>query len=190
MNKQVSHLSRICFNDLRNISYIRRYLSLDATKTIVHALIYSRLDYCNSLYYGLPNTQIQRLQRILNAAARIILKRKKFDHISPVLIELHCLPLKYRITFKLLLLAYKSLTGQAPLYLAELLKPKIISHHNLRSDDILNTSARKDSKLCCGGDRAFAVAAPREWNKLPANVRSSQSIEVFKSRLKTHLFMK
>ena len=73
MNKQVSHLSRICFNDLRNISYIRRYLSLDATKTIVHALIYSLLDYCNSLYHGLPNTQIQRLQRIQNAAARVIL---------------------------------------------------------------------------------------------------------------------
>ena len=190
MNKQVSHLSRICFNDLRNISYIRRYLSLDATKTIVHALIYSRLDYCNSLYYRLPNTQIQRLQCIQNAAARIVLKRRKFYHITPVLIELHWLPLKYRITFKLLLLAYKSLTGQAPLYLAELLKPKILSHHNLRSNDILNTSAIKDSKLCCGGDRAFAVAAPREWNKLPANVRSSQSIEVFKSRLKTHLFMK
>ena len=190
MNKQVSHLSRICFNDLRNISYIRRYLSLDATKTIVHALIYSRLDYCNSLYYGLLNTQIQRLQRIQNAAARIILKRKKFDHIIPVLIELHWLPLKYRITFKLLLLDYESLTGQTPLYLAELLKSKILSHHNLRSNDILNTLAIKDSKLCCGGDRAFAVAAPREWNKLPANVRSSQSIEVFKSRLKTHLFMK
>ena len=167
---------------MRNISYIRRYLSLDATKTIVHALIYSRLDNCNSLFYGLPNTQIQRLQRIQNAAARIILKRKKFDHITPVLIELHItpvlielhwLPLKYRITFKLLLLAFKSLTGQAPLYLAELLKPKILSHHNLRSNDILNTLAIKDSKLCCGGDRAFAVAAPREWNKLPANVRSS-----------------
>ena len=128
MNKQVSHLSRICFNDLRNISYIRRYLLLDATKTIVHALIYSRLDYCNSLYYGLPNTQIQRLQRIQNAAAQIILKRKKFDHITPVLIELHWLPLKYRITFKLLLLAYKLLTGHDPLYLAELLKPKILSH--------------------------------------------------------------
>ena len=138
------------------------YLSLDATKTIVHVLIYSRLDYCNSLYYGLPNTQIQRLQRIQNAAARIILKRKKFDHITPVLIELHWLPLKYRITFKLLLLAYKLLTGQAPLYLAELLKPKIPSHHNLRSNDILNTLAIKDSKLCCGGDRDFAVAAPRE----------------------------
>ena len=67
---------------------------------------------------------------------------------------------------------------------------KILSHHNLRSNDILNTLAIKDSKLCCGGDRAFVVAAPREWNKLPANVRSSQSIEVFKSRLKTHLFMK
>ena len=82
MNKQVSHLSRICFNDMRNISYKRRYLSLDATKTIVHALTYSRLDYCNSLYYGLPNTQIQRIQRIQNAATQIILKRKKFDHIT------------------------------------------------------------------------------------------------------------
>ena len=188
MNQHVSHLSRICFNDLRNISYIRKYLTLDATKTIVQALVCSRLDYCNSLYYGLPNTQIQRLQRIQNAAARIILKRKKFDHITPVLIELHWLPLKFRITFKLLLLTYKSLNGQAPPYLVRLLKPKTLSYHELRSNALLNNLEIRDAKLCSGGDRAFSIAAPREWNKLPANIKSSQSIEVFKSRLKTYLF--
>ena len=60
MNQHMSHLSRICFNDLRNISYIHKYWTLDATKTIVLSLVCSRLDYCNNLYYGLPNTQIQR----------------------------------------------------------------------------------------------------------------------------------
>ena len=85
----------------------------------------SYLDYCNSLLYGRPNFQCDRLQKILNAAARVICVIPKFDHITPFPIKLHCLPVYFRIRFKILLLVCKALEGKAPLYIRDLLKPKV-----------------------------------------------------------------
>ena len=167
---------------------IRKFLTLYACKAIVHALVCSRIDFYNCLYYGLPNTKIQRLQRIQNCAARLIFRKKKFDHITPYLIELHWLPVNSRIKFKLLVLTYKCLNNLAPSYLRDLLQLKSYSEFNLRSRDnpyLLRTST---PKLVSGGDRAFSIAAPVEWNKLPIAIQSAESIDTFKRQLKTHLF--
>ena len=106
---------------LRKIGRIRKYLSRDSCATLVHAVISSKLDYCNALLYGLPDTQLQRLQRAQNTAARIVTKTRKSDHITPILMQLHWLPVHHRIVYKLLLITYKALNGQAPQYLRNLI---------------------------------------------------------------------
>ncbi len=102
------HVSKVCsstFYHLRNIAAIRKYLSKPQTEIIVHAYITSKLDYCNSLLKGIPDYQIQRLQHVQNSAARIICGVRKYDHITPSLVDLHWLPIKQRIDFKVLLLS-------------------------------------------------------------------------------------
>ena len=99
----VEHVNKICktsYYHLRNISKIRKYLTEETTEILVHAFVSSKLDYCNSLLYGLPKHMISSLQSVQNTAARIVTLTKKFDHITPVLIQLHWLPVHFRILFK------------------------------------------------------------------------------------------
>ena len=159
-------------------------------KTIVHACIISKLDYCNSLLYGLPSSQIRRLQRVQNTCARLICSQPRFSRITPILRDLHWLPVRQRISFKILLIVYKALIGQAPSYISELLLNKVHKHtHNLRSshDTLLLQIPTCKTKITLG-DRAFVCAAPKLWNNLPFEIRTSSSVETFKSRLKTYLF--
>jgi hypothetical protein len=100
----------------------KKYWTPSATEKIIHAFVSSRLDGCNSLLYGVPKCQLQRLQCIQNTAARIITKTRKFESITPVLISLNWLPVAERIEFKILLLTYKALNGLAPPYICELIQ--------------------------------------------------------------------
>ena len=189
MVPHVNNLVRTAFLKIRELSYYRRYLTNESAKTAVHAYITSRLDYCNSLLYGLPDGQISKLQSVMNAAARLVTKTRKFDHISPVLKELHWLPVKFRTEFKILLLVYKCINGLAPVYLNNrlCLKP----NKGLRSDDkkYLSVPVTK-LKTKTYGDRCFSIAGPNLWNQLPDYIRLSKSVDVFKINLKTHLFKK
>ena len=122
--RSLAHVSRICsssFYHLRNLSRIRKYLTKESAAVVVHAFVTSKLDYCNALLYGLPKYQLQRLQYmyVQNTAARVVLQMSRFQHITPVLCELHWLPIQYRIIFKILLLVYKALNGISPSYLAQ-----------------------------------------------------------------------
>jgi hypothetical protein len=186
MDSQVKATCRNAYCHLRNIGKIRKYLTVEATKRVTHAFISSRLDQNNSLLYGLPKSQIQKLQRVQNSAARIITHTKKTESISPHLKDLHWLPVKQRIDFKMLTLTYKCLNNLGPSYLTELLLP-YKPCRSLRSSSSLLLQVPK-SKLKNYGDRAFAVAAPKLWNSLPADIRSSTNLESFKAALKTHLF--
>ena len=117
------------FYYLYNIRRIRKYLSRRSTETLIHAFVTSRVDYRNSLLYGLPAYQLNKLQGIQNAAARLILR-----HVRPLLYNLHWLPVKFRIYFKILLLTCKAITGLAPFYLQELINLKEACKYKLRSD--------------------------------------------------------
>ena len=128
MLPQVNSICKSAFFHLRNISCIRKYLSRTATERLIHAFVTSKLDSYNSLLYGLPKYCIQKLQSVLNAAAHLLTYTSKYDHITPVLAELHWLPVEKRIIFKILLLTYKALHSQAPTYISELLVP----YKNLR----------------------------------------------------------
>ena len=161
-------------------------LSYYNLEIVIHAFITSRLDYCNSLYLGLPQSFISRLQIVQNAAARLLTGSKKWEHITPVLASLHWLPVQQRIIFKTVLMVFKAINGQAPSYLSDLLHPHSATR-SLRSSykGLLHIPR---SRLKQKGGRAFAVAAPRLWNQLPPDIRDAPSIYAFKSRLKTHLY--
>ena len=156
---------------------------------MINALVTSRMDYCNSLMYGMNKYLITKLQRCQNHAARIITLRRKFDHITPILCDLHWLPVEYRIQFKVLLTAYKALNGMAPVYLKELLvNCQRVSSRSLRSQNEYRLQVPK-YRLAGFGQRSFAVAAPTLWNPLPMDVKLSPSLDIFKKRLKRHLFI-
>ncbi len=123
LNAHISNIVRCASFQLRNISRVRKYLSPHATEQIVHSFITSRLDMGNSLLFGLPQNQIARLQRIQNTAARLVTLTKKRSHITPVLKDLHWLPVGYRIVYKLMLFVYKALHNMTPDYITHLLQP-------------------------------------------------------------------
>ena len=106
-----------------NISRVRKYFTQEATEAHVHAFVMSKLDAYNSILAGIPSFQIQKLQKIQNAAAKLVVQAPKFDSATKIRKELHWLPIPHCIQYKLLLLTYKSLHGQGPKYLSDLLEP-------------------------------------------------------------------
>ena len=184
-----SHISSICSSASfanRNIGKVRKHLDRATTERLVHAFVSSRLDNCNSLLFGLPLYQIELLQRIQNTAARVVTLSSIKEHITPILNDLHWLTIHNRIKFKILLLTYKVLNGFAPTYLSELTQP-YKNQRNLRSNNQYLLRVPK-SRTTTFGDRAFSVCAPKLWNNLPRDVKSSPSIDIFKKKLKNIYF--
>ena len=187
-----SHITKLftsLFYHIYNIHWIRKYLSWQSAEILVHAFITSRLDYCNGLLYGLPDCLLNKLQRVQNAYARLIFREQKFCHVTPLIYELHWLPLKYRIGFKILLVTFKILNFLAPTCLSSLISLRLPSKYNLRnsSDNLLLSYPRFKSKATLG-DRSFTCAAPKLWNALPFDVRRASTVSIFKGKVKTHLF--
>ena len=120
--KQVASICKSSFYHIRNIAHIIRFLSEESTKTLVNAFVRCRCDSCNSLLYGLLKNQVEKLQRVQNCAARLVVNARRHDHIIPVLRDLHWLPVEQRIIFKILLFTFKALNGLAPPYLSDLVK--------------------------------------------------------------------
>ena len=185
--RHITEVVRSCRYFIHELWQIRPYLTLESAKTIVHATIISRLDYCNSLYMNMPLSQTNRLQKVMNEAARLITRTPRNEHITPAMKDLHWLPIKERIQFKVLTIVYKALHGQTPDYIRALLIPNIPSRQLRSCDQKLLLEPR--FRLKSAGFRSFEVAAPRIWNVLPLEIRNSQSLPVFKKVLKTHLFV-
>ena len=126
-----AHISNICRSthfQIRNIGRIRTLLTFNATAQLIHALITTRLDFCNRIIYNLTNNTIERLQRIQNQAARMLTRSPRRNHITPVLKRLHWLRIRDRIILKILILTHKAFHGVVPTYLCEL----IIKHMNMQ----------------------------------------------------------
>lgn len=179
MNDQVIKLKKKCFSSLRNISRIRFLLTKDQLKLIVNSFVISCLDYCNGIYYGVSEYVIRQIQLIQNAAVKLVTGKYKYDHVGNDLNQLHWLPIKKRIIFKLALLSFKSLNGLSPPYLQQMFH---YSHHG----HTLQLSIPPTNLKV--GRRSFSVAGPRIFNLLPLQVKSSDTVNIFKARLKTHLF--
>ena len=185
-NSHIKQISKTAFFHLRNIAKIRHILSHKDAEKLVHAFVTSRLDYCNSLLSGCTNKSLKALQLVQNAAARVLTRTGRRDHVSPVLASLHWLPVKFRIEFKILLRTYKVLNNQAPSYLTELIVPYHPAR-TLRSKDAGLLVVPRISR-CRMGAKAFSYQAPLLWNRLPLSVRDADTLSTFKSRLKTFLF--
>ena len=152
---------------------------------LIHAFVISKLDIGNSLLYNIPLYLLDKLQLALNSAARILSRTSKYDHITPVLQTLHWLPIRQRIEFKILLQTWKILHGVAPCYLNELVR-SYVPQRNLRSSNRLLLETQKTRVTY--GNRAFFASAPDLWNRLPLELKTIDSLEVFKSKLKSYLF--
>ena len=184
--KHISSICRSSFFQIRQLRQIRSSLDRSSAIILANSIVHSKLDYCNSLLYGLPASSTIRLQYVQNSLARVVCKSSRMQsHTSTLLSNLHWLPVTQRIKYKITLLTFKTLHFGKPAYLSELLSPYKPSR-NLRSSDAnLLTVPFIRTEL---GRRSFSFAAPIEWNKLPPDLRSCSTVSTFCSKLKTHLF--
>ncbi len=186
-SSHVKAVTKSAYYNLKNISRMRCFVSSQDLEKLVHAFITSRVYYYNGLLTGLPKKSIRQLQLIQNAAARILTRTRKSEHITftPVLRSLHWLPVTFRIDLKVLLLVYKSLNGLGPKYIANMLteyKP----NRPLRS---VGSSQLEIPRVHTKqGESTLSYFAARSWNQLPEEIRCAKTLATFKSRLKTHLF--
>ncbi|KAF7697257.1 hypothetical protein HF521_005675, partial [Silurus meridionalis] len=176
----INHVTKTGFFHLRNIAKLRNMLSISDAEKLVHVFMTFRLDYCNALLGGCPASLINKLQLVQNAAARVLTRLRKYDHITPILSSLHWLPVKFRIDYKLLLLTYKTLNGLAPMYLFSLLT-RYSPLRSLRSQNSGLLVVPRIAKSSKGG-RAFSHSAPKLWNSLPDSSRDSDTLSQFKCR--------
>ena len=158
----------------------------DATIYPPHSLVPWELLYVNAILYGLPKFLIEKLQRVQNFSARLITGSYKYDHITPVLKSLHWLPVEQRIRYKIAVLGFKCVNGSAPGYLQNLVELYTPRRTLRSSSDKLTLSIPKVRTLY--GERSFRYHCAVEWNTLPYDIRSCESLDSFKAKLKTYLF--
>ncbi|XP_076002990.1 uncharacterized protein LOC142996006 [Genypterus blacodes] len=187
----IASVTRSCRFLLYNIRRIRPFLTDKAAQVLIQALVISRLDYCNSLLAGAPASAIRPLELVQKAAARLVFNLPKFSHTTCLLRSLHWLPVAARIQFKTLVLAYRAVKGTAPSYFQAMVKP-YTPGRPLRSAASRRLAAPALSGPCLRSmqSRLFSVLAPQWWNDLPTDVRTAESLPIFRRRLKTHLFKK
>ena len=180
-DKHVNAIVSHCYKLIKNISRIRKVITKEQTEILVHSVISSKLDYCNSLLINTSQANLFKLQKVQNTAARLVVQGRKRDGISKVLRDLHWLKIESRIIFKILLLTYKRIKGLCSQNLRIEYKA-----YNCRPQDylLLEIKAAKTKY----GKRTFDYAAPRLWNALPLELRKEENIDKFKGQIKTILF--
>ena len=177
-NKQVKKVVTSCFMLLRKLYSIKHFLTPSQLKSLVCSKVFSLIDYCNSLYFGLNAATIKKLQHVQNCAARLIIKRGDPKPMEEFFLESHWLKVRERIIYKILLTVHKCLHDLAPVLLTELLE-------YAESDRWMKLRETKiNSKF---GMRAFSHVGPKLWNLLPHYIRSEHKTELFKKMIKSYL---
>ena len=188
LNAQINSICKAAYFQIRKIGQLRSFLDIESIKVLCSSFVLSRLDYCNSLLSGASSENINKLQRVQNNAARLVFKVSKRSHITPFLKELHWLPIRARIEYKIATICFNALNGTSPLYISDLIQ-EYKPIRNLRSSQA-NRLSVPTSKLKTYGDRAFSFTAPHVWNSLPEHLRKTSDFKKFKKDLKTHIFNK
>jgi len=181
----VTKVVQSCNYHIRSLRHIRKLIDKDTANLLACSLVMSRLDYCNALLYGMTNKNINRLQRVQKSLARIVCQAPYRSASTPLLMELHWLPVKQRIDYKIAVMTYKVRSYQQPSYLYDLITDYVPTRV-LRSSEahLLNVPGTRTKTAA----RAFCVAAPTVWNSLPLSVRTLPTVGQFCRQLKTHLF--
>ena len=180
MRHHINTVVRSCFFHLRRLKSVRRILGAEVTSGLVSAFVTTRLDYCNSVLAGLPQATIDPLQRVQNAAARLVAGKGTRDHITPVLRSLHWLPI--------CVLMHLVRVGRSPAYLSDMMTSvaDLPGRERLRSSSSFQYELpRLKLKF---GERSFSFSGPKAWNSLPSNLQELTNTDTFKKLLKTHLF--
>ena len=186
----INGVVKTCNYHIRNLYAVRKYLNKDTLIGLVHSLILSHVDYCNSLFLGLPNYLLKKIQTILNKCARLIFSLPPGTPTTHYLIELHWLPVKARIEFKVCLLVYKAMMFKQPKYIVDMIsRPETETQMSLRSsDDSYRLYEPRAVNERAFAERSFAYVAPRLYNKLPIRVKEQSTLASFKTSLKSFLF--
>ncbi len=192
LDKHASAVSGKCFFQLRQLRRIRRSLDDESVATLAHSFVITRVDYCNCLLVGAPKTTTDKLQRVMNAAARVVTNTQKFDrgltHVRRHV--LHWLDVTDRIKYCLCVNVFRCLHGMAPEYLSDLCTPvaEVPGRQHLRSASRGQLHTPR-FRLTTFGGRSFACAAPSTWNSLPDTLKDTAlSLSSFQQQLKTFLF--
>ena len=188
MTSQVANVCRSAYYHLSRIAKIRDSISTTVCKSLIHGLVTSRLDYGNAILYGISDRHMHRLEMVQRSAARIVRQIRRGDRqsMTAILRQVHWLPVRKRIDFKLLVLVHRAIYNGTPEYLAALLR-RHTPPRSLRSAGGLLLEVPRVN-LERFGRRAFACAGPTLWNKLPRHIRENSNITQFKKQLKTLLF--
>ena len=185
------HIGYACQKAMGNffkICSIRQYLNREACKILTLGSCISHLDYSNAMLYGLPETTVSKLQHIQAMCAKLVLRRQRSTSTYKALKELHWLPIRQQILFKLLTIVHKCMYGLALTYLKNLIVRVPVPKRELRSNCDTTHLIVPLVKLKTFASRSFSVAGPVEWNLLPKELRCTELYELFKKGLKTHLF--
>ena len=174
--------------NIQRIKQIRNLLTEEACETVIVGLVISHLDYANSMLIGIPECELKRLQRVQNIAAKLVLNWEYSAH--ECLKKLHWLPVRLRIKHKVLTLLFKSLRGESPKYLREMVEFHVPGRSNLRSENKFQYLKVPLTRRKTFAQRSYSVVAPMWWNELPNYIKQSDNVDIFKSRLKTFLFTK
>ena len=186
-DKQVSETCKACYFHIRALRHIRASLTTEASKTVAAAIVGSRLDFCNSLLAGTSVSNLARLQRVQNILARVVAQKPRFCHITSVLSDLHWLPVRHRISFKIAAVTYRVLQFQQPSYLASLI-PRYVPARALRSSSSFSMCV-PPRKTTMAASKSFSSVASGIWNALPNHLSSVLTLLVFRRALKHHLFL-
>ena len=184
------HILTKCKTAIANfvrIRNIQKYLTTDACSTLILDLCISHLDYANALYYGLPNKTILHLQTVQSMCAKLTLRKSEYDSTTEALLQLHWLPIRHRINFKIVTITHKCIYGTAPQYLKDLLTP-VSNPRSLRSSNDKTKLIIPFTRCKTFATRSFSIAAPMIWNQLPMSLQETANFELFKRQLKTHLY--
>ena len=176
--------------NLLKIKAARKNLTRTACNKLVVVLVLSHPDYANGILGGLPKSSLNKMQAVQNMAAKITLGKGKYDSATSCLVQLHWLPIKFRIDYKIISIVHKCLHGEAPPYLARMIEYTKSARPGLQSEeDDTRLLVPKTSKKTFVA-RSFSVLGPTLWNALPINIRKIANYASFKKDLKTHLFKK
>ena len=186
IESQIADVCKSAYYHLRRTNKIRRYLTEDSTKTLVHSLVTGRLDYCNSLYSGLTSKAVHKLRLAHNSAARVITKTNRHHHITPILYKLHLLSISKRAVFKRMVLTFKSLHNNGPAYV----KDTLHWYAPTRDLRLMNcpTSVPMKCRSIMVHNRLLQSGSSKRWNDLPKAIKCAGSLTLFKKQLKTYFF--